>query len=148
MNIIEAVAIVNERASREAAYLIEQIDDEIAIAEMLGYTAIDPEKKTPSCTVWGRKGWTLAGSTGTAAAPSHQIPLPKWRRSPYCFELVARCRLSISQGDGWVQASAPGVGSVLVDPADHPTLDDAIRYAMCKAAIAFLTAERAASTST
>ena len=125
------------------AYVAEQIADELTLARLMGYRKLEPPSAGAlNPTIWGiaadfKPDWP--GADGRAW-------LPKWRRSWAAVgELIGVCKIGVSPGD--VSASASYVDSegALIHFRElhvyHPTADDAIRAAMCKAAIAYLTAQ-------
>jgi hypothetical protein len=117
------------------AYLTEQIADELALAPLLGWAHITaPSSITPNCWIFGTHH-DARGHAGRNAS----APCSRWRRDNSAFELIARCEMMIVCAVGCVAVNCPTRESVRADYADHPTPDDAIRYAMCKAAIAYLT---------
>lgn len=124
-------------------YLADAITDEVALAELLGWTVSGaPVEITPNVTLWGSKGRTFASSSGMGTALGPSTFLPKWRRSwAGAGELVARCQMMIMCTDQCAGISCPNLPAVHASFIDHPTPDHAIRAAMCKAAIAYLTAE-------
>lgn len=123
-----------------SAYLAEQISDELTLLPLLGWKNVQaPREITPNCWITG----THLLANGHAGRNAGTF-CPRFRRTNDAFELIGPCQIHIAHGQGWVQATAPGIGSYLIDPDDHPTKDDAIRAAMCKAAIAYLSKERGA----
>lgn len=67
--------------------------------------------------------------------------LPKWTRDwKACGPLIAEYALVINYQEraGDVHGKAVLVGTTVVHISDHPTLDQAIRYAIVKASIAHL----------
>ncbi len=127
------------------AYLAEAITDEVALAELLGWTVSGaPVEITPNVTLWGSKGRTFAASSGMSTAPlGPSTFLPKWRRSwAGAGELVVRCEMMIActQTGVFVNCRADGFHATECH-SEHPSKDHAIWAAMCKAAIAYLTAE-------
>lgn len=127
------------------AYLAEAIADELALAKLLGFIRLEvPSATDPKPLIWGvhkdfRPEWE--GAQGRAW-------LPRWRRSwDGAGELIARCNLSVMPGGTCVVVEQAYDGGDMFDTSfsSHPTKDDAFRYAICKAAIEYLTAERAAA---
>lgn len=123
----------------DPAYLRGVVDDEVRLGHLLRWTNIDvPPKLVPNLWLWGSRG-----ETGLAARIAHTV-LPRWRRDwAGAGELMARCDLGILQGPDTVAVSARSGAPAVVRFADHPTRDAAIRAAMCQAAIACLSLERA-----
>lgn len=122
------------------AYLADQIADEMKIAQMLGYRCLErPTAIAGSpCVIWGIRGdfkplWP--GSNGRSF-------LPAWRRTwGAAGELIAMCNMNMVVCDKRVAVRA-GALVTQAEVADHPSKDDAIRYAICKVAIAYLDAAR------
>lgn len=128
-----------------AAYLREAIADEVALANLLGYRNIEvPCDPIAKSILWGiRKDFKpdWPGQTGRTF-------LPKWRRSHECFELIGICNLCIVTCDARVSVGA-GAGKAFTGHAEvsqHPSKDHAIWFAMCKAAIAYLSNESSTTT--
>lgn len=119
-------------------YLVAQIDDEMTLAALLGYFRLErpiPSPDFPSL-IWGVRRDFVPSWPGAAG----RHVLPKWRRSSECFELIARCKLTISTGPTGVSVQSWTGGTPCATVyADHPSEDDAIRFAVCKAAISCLT---------
>lgn len=127
-----------------AAYLADQIADEMDIARLLGYRKIERPAPLLGCpnVIWGthpdfKPEWE--GALGRRF-------LPQWRRSwDGAGELIARCDLTVSAGATSGKAGfgygTPSVASTSALYEEHPTKESAIRAAICKAAIAYLTAE-------
>lgn len=131
-----------------ADYLRDAIADEMAIAGLLGYHGIAcPQELNSNSTLFGHLGRTFASYTGTRTVSEPKVWLPKWRRTwDGAGELIARCQLSVVQRVSGTAIDHVTVSAPFCEPAyaaflDHPTPDDAIRSAMCKAAIAYLQAE-------
>jgi len=125
-------------------YLRDAIADEALIAKLLGYRALEVPNVfvNANAVIWGvRPDFKLEwqGQTGRSF-------LPQWRRTwDGAGELIVRCELTIVQHPAGVIVEHPYYdGEVQATYFAHPSKDDAIRFAMCKAAIAYLTAERAA----
>ncbi len=123
-------------------YMTDVIADELALAKLLRYgNIVPPIAYTPNAWLYGTKG----GETGNGARLAATF-LPKWRRTwDGAGELIAICEISITQSPFGVSASDGlmcSAGNTVIF-TDHPTKDDAIRAAICKAAIAYLTAKRA-----
>jgi len=123
-------------------YLAECIADELALARLLGYKPDAPHEITPNCTIWASKGTSFASFSGPGTRSNDKVWLPKWRRGNDCFELIALCKVSVMFCEDRVVAGVTGqYMATQASFADHPTKDAAIRFAMCKAAIAYLTSE-------
>ncbi len=123
-----------------ADYLRDAIADEVTLANLLGYRNLEiplaPESRS---VLWGVAADFKAEWPGQLG----RSMLPKWRRGNDCFELIAICNLCIVTCDARVSVGA-GAGKAFTGHAEvsqHPSKDDAIRFAMCKAAIAYLQAE-------
>ena len=138
-------------ATTPATYLADQIADEMTIARLLGYRKLEPVIPTvgnPN-TIWGvapdfKPEWE--GATGRGM-------LPQWRRSwAGAGELIARYNINVAQRG----AEVPELGGVTIEAhcrisesdlsyfefvADHQTKEAAIWAAVCKAAIAYLSAK-------
>lgn len=128
-----------------APYLVEAINDEATLAKLLGWTVSNaPITYTPTVYLKGSRGRSFARSVGMAMAPGMMVFMPQWRRSNDAFELIARCNLNLVTCDKRVAVEAGTSGDfvAVAEVSEHPTKENAIRYAMCKAAIAYLTAER------
>lgn len=114
-------------------YLSAAIDDELVLAELLGWQNFAKPGKI-SRTVWlmgthnSRNGHVRNGS----------VPMPAWRRDWSAGELISRCKLTIAPTDGGVAVHAETGPVFRAIYSEHPSEDDAIRFAMCKAAIAYL----------
>jgi hypothetical protein len=124
----------------DPVYLREVFDDEVKLAGLLRWGNVEvPTTLTCNAWLWGTHG----GERGLAARLAKTF-LPRWRR---CWssagELVALCGLNILQGRESVSVTARSGPAVVANFADHPSQDAAIRAAMCKVAIAYLSAERA-----
>lgn len=127
-------------AATPSDYLREILEDEVALARLLGYGHIErPAQLVPNFWLWG----SHPGEAGTMARLARHF-LPRWRRYwSGAGELVARCHLNLQQGETTVAVAARRGTPVIAAIADFPSRDDAIFYALCKAAIACLQAEKA-----
>lgn len=122
------------------AYVAEQIADELALLPLLGWKNVRaPLEIAPNCWIMGTH---FLANGHTARNASTFCPRP--RRSNDAFELIARCQMLISCTETSVAASCPDSLIVHASFTEHPSKDDTIRAAMCKAAIAYLSKERGA----
>lgn len=127
----------------DPAYFTALFDDELTLAKLLRHGDLSvPSKLTPNAWIFG----TSHGERGLDARLGRG-PLPRWRRDwSAAGPLIGRCELHVNCGDNQVDVyiGPPLAGEVEFSAAyaDFPTKDDTIRFAICKAAIAFLTAER------
>lgn len=121
-------------------YLRAVFDDEVQLGHLLRWGRIDlPKDLTPNAWLWGNRG-----ETGLSARMARTY-LPRWRRDwNSAGSLVVRCGLNIQQGEQTVAVTARTGPAVVLAFADYPSQDAAIWAAMCKAAIAYLQAERVA----
>lgn len=125
---------------RNTEYLAEVVADELALAKLMGWANIEPPLAiTPNCWIFATHLLARGHDHRNAS-----VPCPRWRRSwEGAGELIARCELCMIVSGARVAVGA-GPGNDFTAEAefsDHPTKDDAIRYAMCKAAIAHLSAK-------
>ncbi len=129
-------------ASPAEAYRAEVLADELKLAYLLGWGNLPTLESAIASTGRFMFG-TNKGERGTDARLG-SLPMPRWRRDwDGAGELIGRCYISmVYREDACGVASERGVQH-WVKRADYPTRDDAIRAAICKAAIAYLTAERA-----
>jgi len=139
------IAPAEHGTAQQTAYLAEAIADEQTLAALLGFSDIDkPTTIGPNTTIWASRGKVFAGYLGSGTASTGKIPLLRWRREwSGAGELIARCKLDVRQdtkGAGSIWSS----GEVWADWTAHPDRDSALRFVVCKAAIAHLSAERAA----
>lgn len=125
-------------------YLIAQIEDEMLLGRLFGYKVDKPHQITPNVTIWATKGASFASFSGPATRSNDKVWLPKWRRGNDCFELIALCEMLITCTGASVTVFCPDMPMQYASFADHPSRNEAIRYAMCKAAIAYLTSKAAA----
>lgn len=119
-----------------ATYLAEQIADEKQLAALLGWTV------KPSVSI--KPGMWLEGVRGKqdGMGPPSSSSLPQWRRSwAGAGELIAPCQMMIVCTAVNVGVSCPDQKTVHAGFSEHPSRDAAIWFAMCKAAIAYLTAK-------
>lgn len=123
------------------AYLAAVYADEMTLARLLGHGDLCPPiEPAPNGWIWG----TSHGERGSAARLARG-PLPRWRRDwSGAGPLIGRCGLHVHCNDATVSVY---IGPPTVDDVEYCatysnflTKDDAIRYAICKAAIAHLTA--------
>lgn len=122
------------------AYVAEQIADELALLPLLGWKNVRaPSEITPNCWIMGTH---FFANGHTARNASTFCPRP--RRSNDAFELIARCQMMVSCTQRSVSVMCPEMPLHFEGFAEHPTELDAIRAAMCKAAIAYLSKERGA----
>lgn len=129
-------------ASPVSAYLADQIADELTLARLLGYKPEAPHEIKPNCTIWASKGTAFASFSGPGTRSNDKVWLPKWRRTNDAFELIALCEMMVSCTQRSVSVMCPGMALQFASFAEHSTKDDAIRAAMCKAAIAYLQAKQ------
>lgn len=117
-------------------YLVQAIADELALAPLLGWYDIGrPDYATRLGIIWG--------SHPDERDPIENKPtrtmMPRWRRSwDGAGELIAPFHLSIIRHELGVIVSAPFVENVWASFAEHPTGDDAIRWAIVQAAMSVL----------
>lgn len=115
-------------------YLEAAIDDELTLAALLHWQNFTkPEIITPRGWIYGthnsRNGHVRNGS----------VPMPAWRREwAGAGELVSLCKLHIEPSLAGVAVSAETGDTFRTLYREHPSEDDAIRFAMCKAAIVYL----------
>lgn len=125
---------------RTAEYLAAAVADEMELAKLLGWTHITaPSEITPNAWVFGRHLLARGFSGRNASAPC-----PRYRRAwEGAGLLIGACTLSMIVGETRVAVGAGPANTLTfyAEFTDHPTRDDAIRYAMCKAAIAYLSAK-------
>ena len=123
-------------------YLAEAIADEAMIARLLGWT----NQEVPTVTTKNPFLWsTPPGYVPEWPGASGRTFLPKWRRSwEGAGQLIAQFAIDINQESVGGIARIPGYARSFRF-AKHPSRDDALRAAICKAAIAHLTAERPAT---
>lgn len=121
------------------AYLQDQIDDELALCKLTGWANLEkPREITPNCWIFGTHQ-LRNGHDGRTASTF----CPRFRRSNDCADLISRCLLTISTGPTGVSVQSwAGATACATVYSDHPSPDDAIRFAVCKAARAVLEAER------
>lgn len=121
-------------------YLRAVFDDESRLGRLLRWGDIEvPRELTPNGWLWGNRG-----EQGLAARMARTY-LPRWRRDwSSAGSLIAPCGLNILQGDDTVAVTARTGPAVVAVCADYPSRDAALWAAICKAAIAYLEAERAA----
>lgn len=119
-------------------YLAAAIADEIQLGRLFGYKVQAPHEITSNCTIWASKGSSFASFSGPAMRSNDKVWLPKWRRSNECFELISICEMQITCTETGVGVCCPGFPVQHAIYSTHPSKDAAIRYAMCKAAIAYL----------
>lgn len=123
-------------------YLKGVLADEMLLAKLLGWQNFEaPAVLTPNF-------WLLGTTRGNHDNPRLASTfLPRWRRYWSCAgELIARCRLRVEAGEdeALVSAGHADVPGIYHAPyAQFPSQDDAIRWAICQAAIASLLAEAA-----
>jgi hypothetical protein len=120
-------------------YLREILDDEYELGRLLGWGNIEkPAHLVPNFWLWG----SHHGESGAMARLARNF-LPRWRRYwSGAGELVARCELNILQSTNTVSVSARRGTPVFARYANFPSRDEAIFYAMCKASILCLQAEK------
>lgn len=121
------------------AYLVAAITDELTLAKLLGWAKIEsPVVITPNCWIFGTH-IAARGHTHRNAS----VPCPRWRRDwAGAGDLIARLELNMVIGDKRIAVRA-GEHDASTEVSIHPNKDDAVRYAICKASIAYLTAKQA-----
>jgi hypothetical protein len=124
------------------AYLRDAIADELTLAPLLGWkVSAGPITYSPNVYLKGSKGSRFASSIGPAMAPAPMVWMPQWRRSHDAFELVALCALRIEWSVDSVTATAADGWGNTASFEHHPTKEAALRFVICKAAIAYLTGQ-------
>lgn len=119
----------------QQAYLAACIADEVAIAKLLGWKNITPPAEiAPTSRILGDKFRRASIQSRTQISSM----LPRWRRAwDGVGELISLCALSIKQSErGVIVTSGEHICPALY--CEHPSKDDAIRFAMCQVAIAAL----------
>lgn len=129
----EQIHIEPKPAPIVSDYLAAAIEDELVLAKLLGW-----QNFTKPGTI-GRTVWLMGThSSRNGHVRNGSVPMPSWRRDWSAGELISRCKLTIAPTDGGVAVHAETGPVFRAIYSEHPSEDDAIRFAMCKAAIAYL----------
>jgi hypothetical protein len=126
------------------AFLTGILEDETRLGQLLGWgNIVPPATLAPNFWLFGTSGGERGGDARLASGL-----MPRWRRAwSGAGELVVRCNLQIAHDADRVIVQAGGGDlpryTASARKADFPNADEALFFAMCKAALLYLEDERA-----